>query len=196
MHFLMTWWSQKAMSVSSNPIQQVTNEDEILPQRWLLIILLIIKLQSFLFNFQGGSYQASCCKVGGIKKVSSSSHHWVCNTTTITTSVVVWISSVLRWKGEINRQNSLRIFTVCHSKLNFRLSLLAWLAQRRHHITQLTRITKVLPLSFKWIMNNELKGKNQSIISLQKLQGSIFCVDGGRLGSINISTTLYKDKMY
>lgn len=47
-------------------------------------------------------------------------------------------------------------------------------------------------------MNNELKGKNQSIISLQKLQGSIFCVDGGSawLGSINISTTLFKDKMY
>lgn len=98
------------------------------------------------------------------KKVSSSSHHWVCNTITITTFVVVWISSVQRWKREINRQNSLKDIHSLSLKIKFQTEL-AWLAQRRHHITQLTRITKVLPLSFKWIMNNELKGKNQSIIS-------------------------------
>lgn len=112
------------MSVASNPIQQVTNEDEILPQRWLLIILIIIKLQSFFLNFQGGSYQASCCEVGGIKKSAAAA---ITECVTPSQLQLLWLCGLVQFKDEKERLTGkivLRIFTVCHSKLNFRLSLL------------------------------------------------------------------------
>lgn len=89
-----------------------------------LSFLLLLNCKVFLFNFQGGSYQASCCEVGGIKKSAAAA---ITECVTPSQLQLLWLCGLVQFKDEKERLTGkivLGIFTVCHSKLNFRLSLL------------------------------------------------------------------------